>query len=259
MENENTWEQPLKEENAKENEESIEKEVATCPQQNGSQFGKFKDAESLLSAYNSLQAEFTRKCQKLSQTIKDINDAKSEQPNDDPSENDMQCEEKNNADLDSSCDSQKQIESQNNTSLCSEEEVAFKSPDWNEKVCEFLKNNSLASEYKTEISNEILTNKDLQKNKNCLDLAWARVMEKEFKPVKEIVKDENFIKDQILTNEQIKQKIIEEYIENLSKNKPPKTINSSAGIGSFNIVKTPNNLTEAKNMVAEMFNIKGEL
>lgn len=28
--------------------------------------GKFKDAESLLNAYNNLQAEFTKKCQKLS-------------------------------------------------------------------------------------------------------------------------------------------------------------------------------------------------
>lgn len=29
--------------------------------------GKFKNTESLLNAYNSLQAEFTRKCQKLSE------------------------------------------------------------------------------------------------------------------------------------------------------------------------------------------------
>lgn len=29
--------------------------------------GKFKDAKSLLDAYNNLQAEFTRKCQKLSE------------------------------------------------------------------------------------------------------------------------------------------------------------------------------------------------
>ena len=31
----------------------------------GSPIGKFKDANALLSAYNSLQAEFTKKCQKL--------------------------------------------------------------------------------------------------------------------------------------------------------------------------------------------------
>ena len=38
----------------------------------GSTFGKFKDATSLLSAYNELQAEFTRKSQKLSETLKQL-------------------------------------------------------------------------------------------------------------------------------------------------------------------------------------------
>ena len=33
--------------------------------QEGSILGRFKDAKSLMEAYNSLHAEFTRKCQKL--------------------------------------------------------------------------------------------------------------------------------------------------------------------------------------------------
>lgn len=40
---------------------------------NGS-LGKFKDTESLLSAYNSLQAEFTRKCQTLNKLQKEKTD-----------------------------------------------------------------------------------------------------------------------------------------------------------------------------------------
>ncbi|MDD4816064.1 MAG: hypothetical protein PHQ62_02895 [Clostridia bacterium] len=43
-----------------------ENENVTPVSSNGS-IGKFKDTESLLSAYNNLQAEFTRKCQKLSE------------------------------------------------------------------------------------------------------------------------------------------------------------------------------------------------
>lgn len=35
-------------------------------------FGKFKDAQSLLEAYNSLQAEFTRKSQKLAEIQKEL-------------------------------------------------------------------------------------------------------------------------------------------------------------------------------------------
>ena len=41
--------------------------------------GKFKDTDSLLSAYNNLQAEFTRKCQSLSQLQKQISDNVEEQ------------------------------------------------------------------------------------------------------------------------------------------------------------------------------------
>ena len=37
----------------------------------GSNFGKFKNADALLEAYNKLQAEFTRKCQKLSEFEKE--------------------------------------------------------------------------------------------------------------------------------------------------------------------------------------------
>ena len=38
----------------------------------GSIYGKFKDAQTLLDAYNSLQAEFTRKSQKLAEIQKQI-------------------------------------------------------------------------------------------------------------------------------------------------------------------------------------------
>lgn len=58
--------------------EKIEQPV-TEPEQNtenseGSIYGKFKDAETLLEAYNSLEAEFTRKSQKLSELQKKIED-----------------------------------------------------------------------------------------------------------------------------------------------------------------------------------------
>ena len=40
-------------------------ELNSTIQEEGSMFGKFKDAKTLLDAYNSLQSEFTRKCQRL--------------------------------------------------------------------------------------------------------------------------------------------------------------------------------------------------
>lgn len=48
------------------NESILKENIATSETDNGS-IGKFKDVQSLLSAYNNLQAEFTRKCQKVSE------------------------------------------------------------------------------------------------------------------------------------------------------------------------------------------------
>lgn len=54
-------------------------ENATSISQTGST-GKFKDTESLLNAYNNLQAEFTRKCQKLSELENSLSTDVSEKP-----------------------------------------------------------------------------------------------------------------------------------------------------------------------------------
>ena len=45
----------------------------------GSPLGKFKDSESLLNAYNELQSEFTRKCQKLSEAEKKLQESSIDQ------------------------------------------------------------------------------------------------------------------------------------------------------------------------------------
>lgn len=49
---------------------SIEGEDKSEKNASGSLYGKFNNAEDLLTAYNNLQAEFTRKCQKLSELKK---------------------------------------------------------------------------------------------------------------------------------------------------------------------------------------------
>lgn len=48
-----------------------ETEAEPAENQEGSIYGKFKDAKTLLNAYNSLQSEFTRKCQKLAEIQKE--------------------------------------------------------------------------------------------------------------------------------------------------------------------------------------------
>ena len=67
MEEEVVREQPKVEGEVQDSLNSLE-----TPETSGS-LGKFKDAESLLAAYNNLQAEFTKKCQKLSALEKENN------------------------------------------------------------------------------------------------------------------------------------------------------------------------------------------
>ena len=71
------------------NELNIKDKTANVTESNGAQpaeaeilltgekaYGKFNDAESLLNAYNSLQAEFTRRCQRVKELEREINAVK---------------------------------------------------------------------------------------------------------------------------------------------------------------------------------------
>ena len=53
------------EQTAIKNAQPAEAEGSSGANENAVSYGKFKDAEALLAAYNSLQAEFTRRCQRL--------------------------------------------------------------------------------------------------------------------------------------------------------------------------------------------------
>ena len=63
---ENLLEQPVLEP-----EENYENNSTYSETQEGSMFGRFKDAKTLLEAYNNLQSEFTRKSQKLAEFQKE--------------------------------------------------------------------------------------------------------------------------------------------------------------------------------------------
>lgn len=67
-------EQPMEEQtNAlnKAEEESVASDIGSQNNDSASEYGKFKSREALLDAYNNLEKEFTRKCQRLSELEKD--------------------------------------------------------------------------------------------------------------------------------------------------------------------------------------------
>ena len=187
--------------------------------QEGSPLGKFKDAQKLLGAYNELQSEFTRKCQKLSEV-------------------------------------QKQLEEQNQSQKGTEEVVngsKDKEFAWSNKLENFLQIHKNASGLVEDITNEIINDNDLKDSEDALEKAYMRVMEKNYEPQENLAKNEEFLNKYIYSNNEIKDKIIKEYVSSLQDIKSPIQVTSMGQIGS--IASTPKftNLTDANKFVENMF------
>lgn len=213
----------LESEQALINEEENKENIGATTSQDSSQLGKFQSSEELLKAYNNLEAEFTRKCQKLSEIQKKI----SEKGGNETSEKDE-------------------------TKVLPPE---YEREDWRSKVAVFLTENERAKGFSREISEEILKDPALKINQNMLDIAWARVLAKNYKSPDQIVSDSSFIQNYVLSNDEIKKQIINSYINEVSSKRSPFIIGSGTKGGMSLLTKgcKPSTLNDAKNLVEKMF------
>ncbi len=202
--------------------ENEENNGATTSQEEGSQFGKFSCAEDLVKAYNNLQAEFTRKCQKLSEVQKQIAEKEIHET------------------------SSKQDETKEIT-------PAFETENWRSSVAKFLQQNEKAREFSREISNEILQDKSLQTSPNMLEIAWGRVLSKNFKTPEQIAKESSFMDKYVLNNEDVKRKIFGNYLSQIQK--APHVIGNEikGGISLLSKKTKPTNLNDAKSIAVKFF------
>ena len=183
----------------------------------GSPLGKFKDANKLLDAYNELQSEFTRKCQRLSDAEKKLQEISSVQ----------------NAGVENAAN---------------ENEFA-----WNKNIKEFLQSHKNAGAFVEEITKELIDNSDLRGDEKGLELAYSKVLEKNFVPHQELAKDQEFLEKFILNNDEIKEKIIKEYVSSLQGTQSP-LILGNTGFNRGVAQKTQvSSLEEAKKYVENMF------
>jgi hypothetical protein len=175
-----------------------------------------KFLEKLLDAYNELQSEFTRKCQKLSETEKKLQETSSSNAG----------------------DIEKDVKN----------EFA-----WQNKISEFLQSHKNASNLVEEISKEMMEDEFLRESEDGLEKAYSRVIERKYVPQEELAKDDEFLNKFIYSNDNIKEKIIKEYVASLRVPKSPINLSHSGFSGGIATSIKFNSMDEANRYVEHMF------
>ena len=186
----------------------------------GSMFGKFKDATSLLSAYNNIQAEFTRKSQELSQLKKE------KQADGLSKENENALADTTGADT-----------SENNPCDINLAEIDDFDAILSQKLLNFAENKPDIISVLQEVKDEILQNKDLIKMPDGIKIAYRLALEKRKKEPAELLNAPNFVQQFILPNKEITTQIVDEYIKSLATPNSPKLISGQANA----LAVSPNN------------------
>ncbi len=128
--------------------------------------------------------------------------------------------------------------------------VAYAQDDWQKKVDDFFEQRPEIAPFKKEIAEEILKN-DLGNYENCLEIAGAHVVLNNYKTPRDYLDDDEFVNDNVLNNEKIRNKIIKSYLADLDGVKTVRTIN---GEGQASLAKQirPKTVSEAGKMVMAM-------
>lgn len=190
--------------------------------------GTFKDVNALKKSYDSLRSEFTKKTQELSALKKSMGDKVQTPPVD-------AIEEK----------TEELTQLDSNVPL-------WEKPEWQSQVDSFFKEHTLTDNQKQNLASILLEDKEEQ-NSSPLYKAYAKMLEKDAFKLEDIVKDENFLNNYIYNNEDIKGKIISNYVSSLNNlNTLPEVMPSlTANFGES--VTTPKTLSEAKQLASKYF------
>lgn len=124
---------------------------------------------------------------------------------------------------------QEQIESNQEASPVVDKDI---SNGLREKKAMFLNNYPNAVGFAKEICEEILSSQDMISQEDCFEKAYLKVLSKNYKTANDYVQDETFKEKYIYQNNEIKQKIVTDYLKELQSNRPPKSISSG---GTFTI------------------------
>lgn len=241
----------------------------------GSPFGKFKDSTSLLSAYNSLQAEFTRKSQRLAELEKSFALSQKNtalQPETDASENKAEINESeinfksqnanalNGANVNANvlnsvnANTSEKTQSEAQETQTRDPIPQYKKANWREKVTAFIAKNPEAKAQAKAMAEVLISDKNLASLDNCLELAFALSDSKTRKKPEFLANDEGFLKEYIVNNPRAQELIIGNYINSLKAVKtPPVVTTGKTSTIPAALPKKLNSMEEAREMVQKFF------
>jgi len=156
-------------------------------------FGKFKDAESLLKAYSNLEAEFTKKSQKLAAL---------------------------------------------ETETKERESTANKIKENERKVEEFITKFEFAKPFSSALKETLANNLEADLNEEAF-----KMIANNYKSAKDFAEDQEFLNNYIFSNNEIKDKIVKDYLSQVSQNSPIKM--QTKGNISLTPPKVPTTIKEA--------------
>ncbi len=180
-------------------------------------FGKFKTKEALIEAYNKLEAEFTKRCQLIKELEKEVQALKE------------------------------------NEELKISPVPLYKRDNWREELEKFRNEFPIADRFGKEIGYIITNDAELAVSPNCLERALLNVLIDNFVTVDDIVGSDDFYEVYIAQNDDIKNKIINAYLEKLESERMPATI-GAGGETPLSPAKKPKNLFEAGVLAKKLFN-----
>ena len=131
----------------------------------------------------------------------------------------------------------------------------YKTENWREEVDSYMASKPHAKDFSYEVAKTLMQDEKMASEPNCLDLAYNKVLANHYVSKDELIKDKDFVDNYILNNENIKSKILDNYLSGLKKNSTPPIVIAQKGdsVGIISPTK-PKTLREAKDMVTKLFN-----
>ena len=212
--------------------------TATQQQPLDSILGTFKDVEALKKSYDNLRSEFTRKSQELSRLNKMLGDKESTPPS-------------------VANEQQQTISSQASTTnqASTDKHPEFWEGDsWQQNTVKFFNEFALSDEQKYQLANILVQDKDVAKSASPLHSAYIKLLQTNKTPAQGLVQDPEFLEKYVFNNEDIKSKIIGDYLQAL-KNRdsvPDVMPQYEANFGERS-KPSPKTLSEAKRLASKYF------